>query len=792
MITASADQARVYAQENRRGYWSRALPVVLEKHGLLDVEVHAHDAVAAADLAGAGVVLAGHAAGSPWTAELVAWALSGQGELIAEGPLPPPLEERLGVRSRPAPRAGSLLVTDGALRSSSLRYGDAVGGHVNLGEWDRSEREPAMDWAALRVPIGLERAAAWHGPGWDALRWTRPDGEGAATLVDWIDAGDAGDAWPAVVARDGLVGCCFGLFGFLGQSHTSPPADGPLARKWPRSAGTEALLLALIDRAFERRGRVRARAMPWPAGHSWALTVRHDVDRPMSATQAGAIVRRHRAAGTAATWYWRALRAQDDGGAEAARIVAASAGHEVAHHTERLWAGDEEERRALERAARAPMRGSCAHGDRTCFRWQGAPNVLRAAAFGYRYTELLSHAHLLPHRFATFGEDGVVAPLDVVCLPHHESFDRGMKPGQTYADEFDVPLERARRASGCLQVLNHPDLHREEFFAFLESVPADGRLDMTAAALADWWHASHVLGELRVRCADDGTVAIDARTPLRGLVVERRWPDGRIDYLAADVDGHAEISGPGAPSPLDLVPASSPAASPAAATGGWERDVAPRFARLLMPEGAPAGDGRRITAEINSTLVPARAGELLRLRRALTGDDGLAGLDVLDAGSGVGALTLYLALACGARSVLGVDTREAFVRQAAEIAAQSGVANVRYDVGDITSLAALDDASVDVVIANNVLSYLDGPEQVEAALAAFARVARAGATLIAHQTLRAGGDGRIRRLAPAALRERAAAAGFADVRIAGLRGGRLLRGPAASLAGSFAVAGRRR
>lgn len=516
LITASADRAREHARRTRRGYWADALVLAVEKYGLLDVELHDHHDLDVDALAAADVVLVAHAAGGSWSSELLAFTTSGAGEVIAEGPLPREIEEHLGVRSQPAGRLGSLAVTDSELRAGCERYGEFVGGHVNVGRWDLDNRHPEMDWTSLDVPISPERAAAWHVAGWDVRQWARFESPGCAELVSWVEADDTTRRSPALVSREGVVGCSFGLFEFLGQSHTSQPADGPRTRKWPRSAGTEALLLALIDRACSRRGRVRARVMPWPAGYSWALTVRHDVDRSIGVEDVAAIIERHRAVGTAATWYWRSRHLGTKEGVAAIRAVSGSADHEVAHHTERLWADDEAERHAVESAVGEPVHGTCAHGDPACFRWQGAPNVLRAASLGYRYTEMISHAHLTPHRFATLQESWDVEPLDVICLPHHESFDRGTKPGETHVAQLPAPIERFRLAGGCLQLLNHPDIHRAEFFEFVATLSTAGRLDWTAREIADWWAATHVLGALRARCDEAGVVEVEAQTSIRG------------------------------------------------------------------------------------------------------------------------------------------------------------------------------------------------------------------------------------------------------------------------------------
>ena len=101
---------------------------------------------------------------------------------------------------------------------------------------------------------------------------------------------------PAIVVRDGLVGCCFGLFAFLGQSHTAEPFTGMEFRSWPTTEGTEAVLLGIIDLLHARGGLRRARLLPWPEGVNWVLNVRHDMDRAPTPSAAADLVHRHASA----------------------------------------------------------------------------------------------------------------------------------------------------------------------------------------------------------------------------------------------------------------------------------------------------------------------------------------------------------------------------------------------------------------------------------------------------------------------------------------------------------------
>lgn len=84
------------------------------------------------------------------------------------------------------------------------------------------------------------------------------------------------------------------------------------------------------------------------------------------------------------------------------------------------------------------------------------------------------------------------------------------------------------------------------------------------------------------------------------------------------------------------------------------------------------------------------------------------GLSLIDVASGPGTLTLDLARRLDPGVVLGLDRSALEVEQAAGLAFDGGVRNVRFVVGDVSAVPAAD-ASVDIVHAHQVLQHLDNP-----------------------------------------------------------------------------------
>jgi len=511
-------------RKERRAYWSKALGVVLEKHGYLEIQDAGSEALSdPRTFSERDAVLVARLPADSFDSDFAACVEQGRAGVLLEGPLSRPVEEALGVRtSAPVPRVGEVTVVDARLSACAGHLGVPLAGRLTEPRSRPISRDPAFDWRALKAtPLTEPQADAWGASGWDAARWTVDDR--TETLATWRTQGAASPS-PGIVRRGKLVGCSFGLFAFLAQRHSSEPFQGAEHRATDRTVGIESILLALLDLFHRDAGRVRHRVMPWPKGKRWALSVRHDFDRPLWSPRVAATLRRHARVGTAATWYWRSQRTPG----RAISLVAADPRHEVALHTERVWAhGGDEERVRVEAAAGGAVRGSSAHGTWESFRFQGAPNVLWAHEQGLLYTELIEQAHFHPHRFPALAADGSMSVLDIICLPHHESFELSYRNWSgSEADRIAAAWGEWRARRGFMQIMNHPDRNARKMFRILRSIPAEERLDCTAEQAAEWWRRSHVATELTLRSRSDGSVELLSRSGVRDLVLESLNPDG--------------------------------------------------------------------------------------------------------------------------------------------------------------------------------------------------------------------------------------------------------------------------
>lgn len=709
------------------------MPLVLEKLGYLGVEVAGRDALAdPGTWERYAAILVPQLPAGAWTSRVLALAGSGRAGLLAELP-PPVLHHRLGVlAAEPAAREGVVKVTDPALSAAVTAASTMSNAYLQPPRSRPVDRAAGLGWDDLDVPIEPRQAERWRTLGWDAERWQLS--AEAEVLAEWVDRDGVRERRPAMVRNGPLIACSFSLFGYLGQQATVQPFAGAEHLIWPRPFALEALLAALLDE-MHRRARVpRPRIMPWPEGAEWALNVRHDFDRGQSRGQVERVLAIHAEAGTAATWYWRARHA-----GKATRLVAATPQQEVALHTELLWDRAVQEQRAVERASGRPAHGSSAHGDPNCFRWQGAPNVLWADRQGLDYTEFISHSHLHPHRFAVLRADGTVDPSRVICLPHHESLDRSTKPGDANAEGVLAAAESYRRAGGLMQILNHPDLNLEELAGVLRRLPSEGRLDWTAAEAVDWWRRTHVADELNLEQQADGSVTLRSRRGVRGAVLELLDPDGRRRCYSLHIEAGGTVTVGAAP-PSARVAAHGAAGGFATPGGGsaangvaarWGEAVAPAFvaaARSYYEANGldPTSPEAECTLATNSALVPVRVEAVRRYLGELGGVGSLAGARVLDCGAGFGAFAAYLSLERDAPVVTGVEVRPDFAALAQQVAVETGLDAVTYQVGDMRSLDSLADASFDVVVVNNAFIYLTSKRDMLCAVAELRRVTAPG------------------------------------------------------------------
>ena len=358
-VSGGAGFARRVFQTEGRGYWSQALPLVLEKHGYLDVAMSGPESLEdPATWEEHAVVLIARLPPEAWTEQALALVGAGPAQALVELP-PVTLEQRMGIISSEAPRAGAVSPTQPELRDRVAEFSPLLSTRIQEPKRGPVDRRPETNWQQRSAPISAQQAAAWRALGWDVRRW-QSDGT-SEQLAEWVDTAAGGDRWPAVVRHGNVVACCFSLFAYLGHGTTIEPFEGGEHINWVRPIAVEAMLTAIIDDLHQRAGMVRPRVLPWPMGVRWVLNVRHDFDRDLPRGTLGAVLDQHVEAGTSATWYWRARHLIPPGGAAtahrrarraAAGVTAARARGGPSHRAAVVTA--DREQRAIELPRPAP------------------------------------------------------------------------------------------------------------------------------------------------------------------------------------------------------------------------------------------------------------------------------------------------------------------------------------------------------------------------------------------------------------------------------------------------------
>jgi peptidoglycan/xylan/chitin deacetylase (PgdA/CDA1 family) len=183
----------------------------------------------------------------------------------------------------------------------------------------------------------------------------------------------------------------------------------------------------------------------------------------------------------------------------AAIAAVARRGHEIVLHTE---AGTRSAlRRELDHFASLghDIRGVTAHGGIGSAGHLGQRLYEWASAEGLEHADILSRDAHLPHPALAAAADGIVE-LPVYLPPGHWSLDTGTRPEAHALPALLADIPRRLDRGGLVTIMNHPDIHREQLRALLES------LDLSRV-----WRASHLDAVRRVRAATEQVKQGDGR-----------------------------------------------------------------------------------------------------------------------------------------------------------------------------------------------------------------------------------------------------------------------------------------
>ena len=493
------------------GFW-----VILEKHGFLDVT----DGPLAAGTPpgrGGGCGIVTTAAARTLGGEQLTRLRSAHAVLVVEGPWAACLAPQIGSTSAsPMADRGGVSVLDDGLRHDLRTW--------LLNTWTPSysgATRESLDLALTPRGQRPHRQSDVHDPLSDRLSPHVPPAPWGVHHVEMpaearVVATVAGE--PMVAELGNLVLVPQPLLSYLGEDHSARVLRDVYEFSNDRF-GIELLLLRVLTRAVKAKGEPVIRVRPWPAGHDYAFTIRHDVDRPPRPDVLERLIASEVSAGAGVSAYFQSRTAAPDLVERFAGI-----GAEIGWHVAQLLPGGVDELQAIQRLGHEVV-GVTVHGNQGNYGWRGLPNWRHYEAHGMSYGENLSSARFMPSR--TFDlEDGAAVGRDLLALPHHHSLDQGLE--STYLEEIASALPQLAALGAYVVVLNHPDINEVEVGSLLGDLPARPWL-ATSRVVSSWWMATHYRDRLRVRqdCADGETrLSVKPDAAVDGLVLEVHGVDG--------------------------------------------------------------------------------------------------------------------------------------------------------------------------------------------------------------------------------------------------------------------------
>ncbi len=314
-------------------------------------------------------------------------------------------------------------------------------------------------------------------------------------LVQFLATGSSWDRVVEACAPDGSHGCVVArrgeltvtglpLFAIAARYQWMPPVDeGYYAierRCWGETA--DLWLAGLVEDSARAAGVALARRSPWPQGRGAALTMRFDHDRPISPDSLEGLLALLDAHGLRASWGFLA-RLSDP----ATIAAVARRGHEIVLHTEAGTRSRLREELDHFRSLGHDVRGVTAHGGIGSAGHLGQRLHEWAAAEGLEHADALSRDSHLPHP-ALAVTDNAVIELPLHLPPTHQSLDTGTRPEAHALPVLRSDIPRRLERGGLVTIMNHPDIHREQLGALLDSLD-----------LSDVWRTSHLDAVRRVR-----------------------------------------------------------------------------------------------------------------------------------------------------------------------------------------------------------------------------------------------------------------------------------------------------
>ncbi len=312
--------------------------------------------------------------------------------------------------------------------------------------------------------------------------------------------------------RDNIYFSSFQIFSYIAYNHTMPPLKRPFADCNAFGSICLEAIVFYICRNFFSNQKSLLEIAPWPNKYKYCFTVRHDVDRLPTREAFDAITQFESKNNLGVSWYWIFSRLCSDYIKKQEELNHEVALHSLKHHRKKL------ERKTIskELTIQKEIQGEFTHGGGGGEYWLGYHTVKSDAEEGLSYTEGVATIYSLPYQFPYLEETGVISYLEPIALSHVSSIDTCTYEIEQYNSLEELGKKEFRfnrllnqiNTEHYVMILHHPDRPLKNLSGLVNLLPKSGRLNWTAAQVAQWWKITHLRKNLHIVksiCSNDYT-----------------------------------------------------------------------------------------------------------------------------------------------------------------------------------------------------------------------------------------------------------------------------------------------
>jgi hypothetical protein len=289
----------------------------------------------------------------------------------------------------------------------------------------------------------------------------------------------------------------FQILSLITHNHTMHPLKGILHQYMSYEALVfEHILLSWLEHCQRDYRRPCLKVHTWPWDKQYCLTIRHDVDRPMTPTQFENVVSYEESMGLGVSWFWIPTRLDSD---QIQRLQEKE--HEIGLHSMQLK-NKKQEIEAIDNKLNNQNRiqGEQWHGGGGGDYFMGHPSVHSAVDAGLTYTEFISSIYDIPYcSFPAMNENGTLYREAIGGTVQHFSADAFSRYNERDKEIFLEWLTEVAMNNFHCVILNHPDSNLDVLKKLVHHLPKSGRLDWQFRQVFQWLINTHTRRNLEIK-----------------------------------------------------------------------------------------------------------------------------------------------------------------------------------------------------------------------------------------------------------------------------------------------------